>query len=90
MDRKDTSLHDNVSVFSDNKNFTRQMRDGFNRRTAEMCVQLAIKTITVIDRLMDQREIKYKKCCAAFYFSAPRHIYSLSIISRLRLGYKYG
>jgi hypothetical protein len=46
-------LHEYVSVFSDNKNFTIQMRDGFNRRTAEMGVQLAIKTITVIDGLMD-------------------------------------
>ena len=55
VDRRDTSLHEYVSVFSDNKNFTIQMRDGFNRRTAEMGVQLAIKTITVIDRIMDQR-----------------------------------
>ena len=53
VDRRDTSLHEYVSVFSDNKSFTIQMRDGFNRRTAEMGVQLAIKTITVIDRLMD-------------------------------------
>ena len=53
VDRRDTSLHEYVSVFSDNKNFTIQMRDGFNRRTAEMGVQLAIKTITVIDRIMD-------------------------------------
>jgi hypothetical protein len=53
VDRRDTSLHEYVSVFSDNKNFTIQMRDGFNRRTAEMGVQLAIKTITIIDRLMD-------------------------------------
>ena len=53
VDRRDTSLHEYVSVFSDNINFTREMRDGFNRRTAEIGVQLAIKTITVIDRLMD-------------------------------------
>jgi len=53
VDRRDTSLHEYVSVFSDNKNFTIQMRDGFNRRTAEMGVQLAIKTITIIDRIMD-------------------------------------
>jgi len=53
VDRRDTSLHEYVSVFSDNINFTREMRDGFNRRTAEIGVQLAIKTITVIDRLLD-------------------------------------
>ena len=53
VDRRDTSLHEYVSVFSDNINFTREMRDGFNRRTAEIGVQLAIKTITVIDRLME-------------------------------------
>ena len=53
VDRRDTSLHEYVSVFRDNINFTREMRDGFNRRTAEIGVQLAIKTITVIDRLMD-------------------------------------
>ena len=53
VDRRDTSLHEYVSVFSDNINFTCEMRDGFNRRTAEIGVQLAIKTITVIDRLMD-------------------------------------
>ena len=53
MDRRDTSLHEYVSVFSDNINFTREMRDGFNRRTAEIGVQLAIKTITVIDRLRE-------------------------------------
>ena len=53
VDRRDTSLHEYVSVFSDNKNFTIQMRDGFNRRTAEIGVQLVIKTITVIDRLME-------------------------------------
>ena len=52
-DRRDTSLYEYVSVFSDNINFTREMRDGFNRRTTEIGVQLAIKTITVIDRLMD-------------------------------------
>ena len=52
VDRRDTSLHEYVSVFNDNKNFTIQMRDGFNRRTAELGVQLAIKTITVIDSLM--------------------------------------
>ena len=52
VDRRDTSLHEYVSVFSDNINFTSQMRDGFNRRTAEIGVQLAIETITVIDRLM--------------------------------------
>ena len=57
VDRRDTSLHEYVSVFSDNKNFTIQMRDGFNRRTAEMGVQLAIKTIIIIDKLMDQRAI---------------------------------
>jgi len=57
VDRRDTSLHEYVSVFSDNKNFTIQMRDGFNRRTAEMGVQLAIKTITVVDRLLDYRTI---------------------------------
>ena len=53
VDRRDTSLHEYVSVFSDNINFTSEMRDGVNRRTAEIGVQLAIKTITVIDRLMD-------------------------------------
>jgi hypothetical protein len=53
VDRRDTSLHEYVSVFSDNINFTTEMRDGFNRRTAEIGVQLAIKTITVIDRLME-------------------------------------
>ena len=53
VDRRDTSLNEYVSVFSDNKNFTIQMRDGFNRRTAEMGIQLAIKTIIIIDRLMD-------------------------------------
>ena len=53
VDRRDTSLHEYVSVFSDNISFTREMRDGFNRRTAEIGVQLAIKTITVIDRLME-------------------------------------
>jgi len=53
VDRRDTSLHEYVSVFSDNIDFTSEMRDGFNRRTAEIGVQLAIKTITVIDRLMD-------------------------------------
>ena len=53
VNRRDTSLHEYVSVFSDNINFTREMRDGFNRRTAEIGVQLAIKTITVIDRLME-------------------------------------
>ena len=57
VDRRDTSLHEYVSVFSDNKNFTIQMRDGFNRRTAEMGVHLAIKTITVIDRLMDKSNL---------------------------------
>ena len=53
VDRRDTSLHEYVSVFSDNTKFTQKMRDGFNRRTAEIGVQLAIKTITVIDRLME-------------------------------------
>ena len=53
VNRRDTSLHEYVSVFIDNINFTREMRDGFNRRTAEIGVQLAIKTITVIDRLME-------------------------------------
>ena len=53
VDRRDTSLHEYVSVFSDNISFTREMRDGFNRRTAEIGVHLAIKTITLIDRLMD-------------------------------------
>ena len=53
VDHRDTSLHEYVSVLSDNKNLTIQMRDGFNRRTAEMGIQLAIKTIIIIDRLMD-------------------------------------
>ena len=53
VDRRDTSLYEYVSVFSDNINFSREIRDGFNRRTAEIGVQLALRTITVIDRLMD-------------------------------------
>ena len=53
VDRRDTSLHEYVSVFSDNINFTCEMRDGFNRRTAEIGDQLANKTITDNDRLMD-------------------------------------
>ena len=53
MDRRDTSLHEYVSVFSDNKNFTRQMRDGFNRRTAELGAQLAMRTVQIIHRLTD-------------------------------------
>ena len=53
VDRRDTSLYEYVSVFSDNINFSREIRDGFNRRTAEIGVRLALRTITVIDRLMD-------------------------------------
>ena len=51
VDRRDTSLHEYVSVFTDNTKFTQQMRDGFNRRTAEFGAQLAMRTVHVIDRL---------------------------------------
>ena len=51
VDRRDTSLHEYVSVFSDNTKFTQQMRDGFNRRTAELGTQLAMRTVQIIHRL---------------------------------------
>ena len=53
VNRRDTSLHEYVSVFTDNTKFTRQMRDEFNRRTAELGAQLAIRTVHVNHRLMD-------------------------------------
>ena len=53
VDRRDTSLHEYVSVFSDNTKFTQQMRDGFNRRTAELGAQLAMRTVQIIHRLTD-------------------------------------
>ena len=53
VDRRDTSLHEYVSVFSDNTKFTQQMRDGFNRRTAELGAQLAMRTVQIIQRLTD-------------------------------------
>ena len=52
VDRRDTSLHEYVSVFSDNTKFTQQMRDGFNRRTAELGAQLAMRTVQITHRLM--------------------------------------
>ena len=51
VDRRDTSLHEYVSLFSDNTKFTQQMRDGFNRRTAELGAQLAIRTVQITHRL---------------------------------------
>ena len=53
VNRRDIPLHEYVSVFTDNTKFTRQIRDEFNRRTAELGAQLAIKTVRVIHRLMD-------------------------------------
>ena len=53
VDRRDTSLHEYVSVFSDNTKFTQQMRDGFNRRTAELGAQLAMRTVQITHRLTD-------------------------------------
>ena len=53
VDRRDTSLHEYVSVFSDNTKFTQKMRDGFNRRTAELGAQLAMRTVQIIHRLTD-------------------------------------
>ena len=53
VDRRDTSLHEYVSVFSDNTKFTQQMRDGFNRQTAELGAQLAMRTVQIIQRLTD-------------------------------------
>ena len=52
VDRRDTSLHEYVSVFSDNTKFTQKMRDGFNRRTAELGAQLAMRTVQLTHRLM--------------------------------------
>ena len=53
VDRRDTSLHEYVSVFSDNTKFTQKMRDGFNRRTAELGAQLAMRTVQITHRLTD-------------------------------------
>ena len=53
VNRRDISLHEYLSVFTDNTRFTRQIRYEFNRRTAELGDQLAIRTVRVIHRLTD-------------------------------------
>ena len=53
VNRRDIPLHEYLSVLTDNTKFTRQIRDEFNRRTAELGFQLAIRTVHVIHRLMD-------------------------------------
>ena len=55
VNRRDTSLHEYVSVFNDNIKFTAQMRDSFNRRTAELGVKLAIKTVRLTAKLLSSR-----------------------------------
>ena len=56
IDRRDTSIHEYVAVFSDNIQFTMTMRDGFNRRTAELGVQLTLKTVNLVNELILQTD----------------------------------
>ena len=49
VDRRDTSLHEYLVVLDDNMAFTRMLRDEFNRRTAEIGTELAIRTIKMIE-----------------------------------------
>ena len=52
VDRRDTSLHEYLLVLDDNMSFTGELRDEFNRRTAEIGVKLAMRTIQIIDALL--------------------------------------
>ncbi|MDA9795927.1 hypothetical protein N9C22_06740, partial [Paracoccaceae bacterium] len=61
VNRRDTSLHEYVSVFNDNIKFTAQMRDSFNRRTAELGVKLAIKTVRLTAKLQSSRADNLKR-----------------------------
>ena len=61
VNRRDTSLHEYVSVFNDNIKFTSQMRDSFNRRTAELGVKLAIKTVRLTAKLQSSRADNLKR-----------------------------
>lgn len=49
VDRRDTSLHEYLVVLDDNMAFTKKLRDEFNRRTAEIGTELAIRTIKMIE-----------------------------------------
>ena len=45
-------MHEYVLVFDDNMSFTGELRDEFNRRTAEIGAKLAMRTIQIIDALL--------------------------------------
>ena len=45
-----------MAVFSDNIQFTMTMRDGFNRRTAELGVQLTLNTVNLVNELILQTD----------------------------------
>jgi len=55
VDRRDTSLHEYLLVLDDNMSFTNELRDEFNRRTAEIGIELAMRTIHTIGALIAQR-----------------------------------
>jgi|GEM_PF-1787329 len=61
VNRRDTSLHEYVSVFNDNTKFSAQMRDSFNRRTAELGVKLAIETVRLTAKLQSSRADNLKR-----------------------------
>lgn len=54
VDRRDTSLHEYLVVLDDNMAFTKKLRDEFNRRTAEIGTELAIRTIKMIEAHLGQ------------------------------------
>ena len=53
VDRRDTSLNEYLLVLNDNMGFTKNLRDEFNRRTAEIGVQLALRAIKITQSLLD-------------------------------------
>ena len=61
VNRRDTSLYEYVSVFNDNTKFSAQMRDSFNRRTAELGVKLAIETVRLTAKLQSSRADNLKR-----------------------------